>query len=179
MSETLPPDDRLISGAVIAHQLWFDVGPPMLTTSSSLQHSRNGRSIYFDISSMHDIRLEGAAGSLKKQLGNLCLYRDRELARCVGRLSAEPPDHYGITLHLDGDEFDGAWQLLLAGYHLERLEIEFDNEVEQWVETDGYWDEVRYPHVKIDSYRLDWIAKEDGPLARRHSMFGVKRASTP
>jgi len=171
-----PRDDRLISGAVICAQLWFDVGAPMLTMSSSLNHDRGGHAIHHDLTVLHDIRLGGPAGSLKRQSGRLSLFDGREQALRVGQLAAEPPDHYSLWLNLSADEFDTAWQLLLAGYRLARVEVEFDNEVEQKVDTAHYWDDVRYPVVEVDSYRLDWVAEAGVGLARRHNMFGIKRA---
>ena len=54
-----------------------------------------------------------------------------------------------------------------------------DIEVEQNFDVSNYWDDVRYPNVDADSYRLDWVAGAGSGLARRHNMVGIKRPSDP
>ena len=172
-----PPDDRLISGAVIMGDYWFEVGAPMATTYGFSTGEVSPVTLHADLDIMRDKKLESPAGSMSKLGGRLTLSPGREARGKAGLLVREPPDHYSVSLHMYEREAAQALQLLAGGFRICRLHIEFDIEVTQYFAgmQQDYWDDLRYPRVDIFEYSMDWIRGEMDRLPDRHSMFGITR----
>jgi hypothetical protein len=152
------PDPRLVHGAVIDGPLLFEVGPAsawMFGGASTL-----GPSFRFDLSATTEAHLESGA-VLPGIAGTLVLAPGRETREAAGRLNRTGAAAYQVQIRLTEPEWDQARELLAQGFRLRRLQIDFDAEVHQWVDIDGYWDDVRYPAVDVDSYRLEWEQTPD------------------
>jgi hypothetical protein len=172
------PDDRLISGAVIMGDFWFEVGATtMATTYGFSTGTVSPVTLHADLAIMGDKKLESPAGSLSRLGGALHLAPGRESKGKAGRLVREPPDHYAVNLHMYEREAAQVLQLLAGGFRIARVHVEFDIEVTQGFAAmqDDYWDDLRYPRVDIHEFSLDWIRGESERLPNRHSMFGIKR----
>ena len=151
------PDHRLVYGAVLDAEMWFEVEP----LSAARTFGRDAApepgcvSLEFGLKPVNDIGLEGPVELLSQLKGALHLTSQRERTQRLGRFNRER-DGYSVRISLFEPELDRILKLLVRGLTPCRLKLEFDIEVHQWVEIEGYWDDVRYPHVDIHEYVLDW-----------------------
>jgi hypothetical protein len=167
-----PPDDRLVSGAVISTFLYFDV-----KTRQARMFARDAAErgfVYLDceLTPAIDLTLEGEKKTLSLLSGELTLGPQRELTRSVGQLQRWAGDRYAVSLYLYEHEVPNLLALISGGFEPTALKLEFDIEVEQWVELGDYWDDVRYPSVDIAEYTLTWSR---GPKALEHRLVEPTR----
>ena len=153
----LPPDDRLISGAVIAAEMWFalDSVGSVTTFGRDAAAEPGCVSFRYGLKPLREIALEGTVKALSGLTGVLRLSSQRERTERLGRLSREA-DGYSVGINLFEPELDRFIQLMASGLTPRTLKIEFDIEVAQWVEVGDYWDDARYPRVDIHEYYIDW-----------------------
>lgn len=150
-------DHRLVYGAVIWPDVWFELEPVSLART----HGRNAApepgcvTLEFGLKPLEDIALEGQVESLSALPGVLYVTSQRERTQRLGRISRDA-NGYSVTINLFEPELDRFLKLLVSGLTPGQLKLEFDIEVHQWVEIEGYWDDVRYPYVDIHEYRIDW-----------------------
>lgn len=156
MSEQ-PPDHRLIYGAVIAAEMWFELEPLSAARTFGRDAAPEPGCVAFEsaLRPLTDIALEGPVKSLSALSGVVRFTSQRERTVRLGRVSRETSG-YSVSIHLFEAELDRYLGLLAAGLTPWRLKLEFDIEVPQWFEVGDYWDDVRYPFVDVHEHVLDW-----------------------
>lgn len=156
MSEHLP-DERLISGAVIAAEIWFEVGElvGVKTFGRDAAPEPGCVSFQWGVKPGRDVALEGPAMALSGLAGSLQVTSQRERTERLGLFRREQ-ESYSIGINLFEPEADRFLSLMASGLRPRTLLLEFDIEVVQWFECENYWDDVRYPYVNIHEYRIEW-----------------------
>ena len=152
-----PPDDRLISGAVITAEMSFalDSVGGVTTFGRDAAPEPGCVSFRYRLKPLRDVALEGTVKALSGLAGVLRVSSQRERTERLGRFSRET-DGYSVGINLFEPELDRFIRLMASGLTPRALMIEFDIEVAQWVEPGDYWDDARYPHVDIHEYRIEW-----------------------
>lgn len=160
MSEP-PPDDRLISGAVIAAEMTFalDAVAGAITFGRDAAPEPGCVSFRYRVKPLRDVALEGTVKALSGLTGMLRVTSQRERTERLGRFRREA-DGYSIGINLFEPELDRFLKLMASGLNPRTLLIEFDIEVAQWFELEDYWDDVRYPYVDIHEYRIEWCREQ-------------------
>lgn len=151
------PDDRLISGAIIAAELSFELNgvDSVATFGRDAEPEPGCVSFRYRLKPLRDIALEGTVKALSGLTGLLRVTSQRERTERLGRFSREA-EGYSVGINLFEPELDRFIKLMALGLTPRTLMIEFDIEVAQWFDVGAYWDDVRYPHVDIHEYRIEW-----------------------
>jgi hypothetical protein len=162
----LPPDDRLISGAVVTAEMWFELDDVAVARTFGLDTLQEPGSVsfQFSVTPQCDVALEGPTKALSALSGQLHVSSQRERTGRLGRLCRDA-DGYSIWINLFESELDRFLRLLGLGLRPRALRLEFDIEVAQWVDDADYWDDARYPRVDIHEYCISWSPRP-GPPAR-------------
>lgn len=156
MNEQLP-DSRLISGAVISAEMWFELDrvSGATTFGRDAEAAPGCVSLLYRVKPLRDLGLEGPVKALSGLTGECSIASQRERTQSLGRLTREAQG-YRIWINLFEAELDRFIGLMASGLTPHTLKVEFDIEVAQWFEMGDYWDDVRYPRVDIHEYHIDW-----------------------
>ena len=167
-----PPDDRLISGAIIAAEMSFALD----AVESAATYGRDAApepgcvAFRYRVEPLRDIALEGPVKALSGLTGVLRVNSQRERTERLGRFSREA-NGYSIWINLFEPELDRFIKLMASGLTPRTLMIEFDVEVAQWFDVGDYWDDVRYPRIDIHEYRIEWSV---APAGQGENLAGAK-----
>jgi hypothetical protein len=171
------PDARLIYGAVITPEMWFEIE----AASAATTYGRDAAAepgciaVRYRAKPVRDVVLEGPVKILSELTGTLSIGSQREIIQRLGRFSRQT-NGYQISINLFEAELDRFLKLMASGLRPRILKLEFDIEVPQWFELGEYWDDLRYPDVPIHEYWIEWSPltpadppgrDRDGPDPRR------------
>lgn len=162
MTEPQNDDPRLVYGVACTCEMFFQVGALEASTYGHASGRPGDVVLHLQITPDPDIRLEGSPDSLAQMPGQLTLISGRERAERVGYIHRMRPDRYEAVLFLFKEEVDHTLRLLAAGLRPRRLRLESDSEFHQWVDSENYWDDVRYPLVELTEFSLRWGPADDG-----------------
>ncbi|NEX93811.1 hypothetical protein [Caulobacter sp. 17J65-9] len=155
-------DERLISGAVITAEMWFELELASATVFGRDEAPEPGCfCLRYRVSPLVDVALEGPVKALSQLSGTLAVSNQRERTQRLGRFSRED-DGYRIDINLFEAELDRFLKLVGLGLRPRMLKLEFDIEVPQWFELGQYWDDVRYPRVDIHEHWIEWSPAQTG-----------------